>query len=197
MLKLRHYHSSSFILNMVDAGLGDQVDLKQPLAIMGQKKNTEIVPLDKKNLNQMRKSLFAASKPISEQVLYRGTTNFWPVILAAYQAPQTQNYKGERVPPWMRVGHQGTVHRLFDLGYPLRITHWLSTTKSRKVAAHFRGRERQKGYLHVIHGTDEARGVAMPAFNIEEQEVVVQPGGWLVPVKRRGHVLTWKWAKKV
>lgn len=49
--------------------------------------------------------------------------------------------------------------------------------------------------MHVIHSTNEARGVAMPSVNTDEQEVVIQPGGWLVPVKRGGHVLTWKWVK--
>ena len=191
MLGLRYYQGSSGILNKIDAGLGDELDLKQPLAYIGQ----ERIPFTKKNVDLMRKSLFAASKPIHEPVLYRGTPDFWPVILAAYTAPHTKTCEGDRVPPWMRVEHQDTIHRLFDLGYPVRMTHWLSTSKSRKLAERFRGVRREEGYLHVIHAANEARGVAMPVANIDEQEVVIQPGGWLVPVKRSGHVLTWKWTK--
>lgn len=135
MLGLRYYQGSSTILNKIDAGLGDEIDLKQPLAIIG----NERVPFTKKNVDLMRKSLFAASKPIQEDVLYRGTSGFWPVILEAYTAPHAKTCEGDRVPPWMLVEHQDTIHRLFDLGYPVKITHWLSTSKSRKLAERFRG----------------------------------------------------------
>lgn len=122
-------------------------------------------------------------------------------------ARATTVYRGTQFASPVMIARPDSGHHieLIDRGVPYYVVHPLSCSSKRSVARDFAGSKRKPGFVHIIRLRQGTRVVENLAEVVgdgmragfdravaREREIIIAHDQWLIPMERKGRVITWE-----